>query len=55
MNFSELFKFLSELQKNNNKEWMDANRKWYQQVRNFFINWLDSLEDSLVLFYRSLK
>ncbi|WP_299255844.1 DUF2461 domain-containing protein [uncultured Aquimarina sp.] len=44
MNFSDLFQFLSELQQNNNKEWMDANRKWYQQIRNSFINWLDGLD-----------
>lgn len=44
MNFSDLFQFLSELQQNNNKEWMDTNRKWYQQVRNSFIHWLDQLE-----------
>ncbi|WP_299244275.1 DUF2461 domain-containing protein [uncultured Aquimarina sp.] len=44
MNFNDLFQFLSELQQNNNKEWMDANRKWYQQIRNSFINWLDNLD-----------
>ncbi|MDH7445248.1 DUF2461 domain-containing protein [Aquimarina sp. 2201CG14-23] len=44
MNFSNLFQFLSELQQNNNKEWMDANRKWYHQVRNSFIQWLDELD-----------
>lgn len=48
MNFSDLFHFLSELQKNNHKEWMDANRKWYQEVRNFFINWLDDVEVELI-------
>ncbi|WP_027393041.1 DUF2461 domain-containing protein [Aquimarina latercula] len=47
MNFSDLFQFLSELQQNNNKEWMDTNRKWYQQIRNSFIDWLDHLEVEL--------
>ncbi|AXT51246.1 DUF2461 domain-containing protein [Aquimarina sp. BL5] len=44
MNFNDLFQFLSELQQNNNKEWMDANRKWYQKIRNSFIDWLDHLD-----------
>ncbi len=47
MNFKELFRFLEELQKNNNKEWMDANRKWYHQVRNDFILWLDDVDSTL--------
>lgn len=50
MNFRDLFYFLSELQQNNHKEWMDANRKWYQEVRNFFINWLDDVEVELIKF-----
>ena len=44
MNFKELFDFLQRLQKNNNKEWMDANRKWYSSLRKEFISWLDELE-----------
>jgi len=44
MNFSNLFQFLSELQQHNSKEWMDNNRKWYQQIRNSFIDWLDQLD-----------
>ncbi|UJH67782.1 DUF2461 domain-containing protein [Allomuricauda sp. SCSIO 65647] len=47
MNFKNLFNFLEKLQKNNNKEWMDANRKWYHQVRNDFIAWLDGLDATL--------
>ncbi|KAA1244569.1 DUF2461 domain-containing protein [Aquimarina sp. RZ0] len=47
MNFNDLFQFLSELQQNNNKEWMDINRKWYQTVRSFFIDWLDNLDAKL--------
>lgn len=44
MNFKDLFKFLTELQKNNNKEWMDTNRKWYKSLRDDFILWLDELD-----------
>lgn len=47
MDFKELIRFLKELQKNNNKEWMDQNRKWYHSVRNDFIQWLDSLNDTM--------
>ncbi|SDL91626.1 DUF2461 domain-containing protein [Kriegella aquimaris] len=47
MNYKNLVAFLKELQKNNNKEWMDANRKWYTEVRNDFIGWLDQLNAQL--------
>ncbi len=47
MNFQQLFDFLSELQQNNNKEWMDTHRKWYQEVRTSFIQWLDQLNEQL--------
>lgn len=44
MNFQDLFAFLTELQQNNTKEWMDANRKWYKSLRTDFILWLDGLD-----------
>lgn len=44
MDFSALFQFLSDLQQNNHKEWMDANRKQYQRIRNDLVNWLDQLD-----------
>ena len=44
MDFSELFDFLTQLQENNSKEWMDANRKWYRNLRSDFIYWLDGLD-----------
>lgn len=47
MDFARLFTFLEALQSNNNKTWMDANRKWYQEVRNAFIHWLDDLDRDL--------
>ncbi len=42
-----MFHFLEELQKNNSKEWMDQNRKWYQNLRDQFITWLNALDHSL--------
>ncbi len=48
MDFNALFLFLEDLQKNNRKEWMDANRKRYQSIRNSFIQWLDELEAKLI-------
>nr|WP_299389261.1 DUF2461 domain-containing protein [Allomuricauda sp.] len=44
MDFKDLFLFLTELQQNNSKEWMDANRKWYRSLRNDFVLWLDELD-----------
>ncbi|ASV31755.1 DUF2461 domain-containing protein [Maribacter cobaltidurans] len=51
MDFKNLITFLQELNKNNNKEWMDSNRKWYHQVRNEFVGWLDELNDNLLRQY----
>lgn len=47
MDFHEMFNFLEKLQANNNKEWMDANRKWYRSLRGDFILWLDRLDTDL--------
>jgi uncharacterized protein (TIGR02453 family) len=47
MGFPELFKFLERLQKNNSKDWMDIHRKEYVAVRDFFIAWLDRMNDLL--------
>jgi len=47
MDFKNQINFLKELQKNNNKEWMDANRKWYKEVRNDYISWLDRMNTKL--------
>ncbi|MBQ4914732.1 DUF2461 domain-containing protein [Maribacter sp. MMG018] len=43
MNFKNQIEFLKQLQKNNSKDWMDANRKWYLQVRDEYIDWLNSM------------
>ena len=44
MNFNKLYTFLRELQKNNSKEWMDANRNYYYEVRDSYISWLDKMD-----------
>lgn len=41
--FKHLFDFLERLQQNNHKEWMDAHRKEYFEVRDLFIDWLDRM------------
>ena len=43
MHFKEIYTFLEQLQKNNSKEWMDAHRKEYHQIRNAHIAWLEHL------------
>ena len=47
MSFYKLFDFLRDLNKNNHKEWMDANRKRYHEVRDFYIGWLNALDIQL--------
>lgn len=47
MSFKNQIDFLKELQQNNSKEWMDANRKWYKQVRDEYIDWLNSMNRRL--------
>lgn len=47
MNFKKLFDFLSELERNNSKVWMDINRKRYKEIRTEFVNWLDDLDNTL--------
>ena len=47
MGFPEIYDFLERLQANNKKEWMDANRKEYQQLRKWFVAWLDQMNDRL--------
>ena len=47
MNFNELYDFLRDLESNNNKEWMDNNRKRYHKVRDQYIEWLDKMNKRL--------
>ena len=43
MNNQLLLHFLSELEQNNNKEWMDAHRDWYHQAKEEFQNFVHFL------------
>ena len=43
MHFQHLFEFLETLQENNSKDWMDENRKYYHEVRDTHIAWLDQM------------
>jgi uncharacterized protein (TIGR02453 family) len=47
MDFNNLFHFLEELQQNNNKEWMDDNRKRYHSIRDEYLKWLMALDVEL--------
>ncbi|MFP2995289.1 DUF2461 domain-containing protein [Spongiivirga sp. MCCC 1A20706] len=47
MSFKKLFSFLLDLNKNNNKEWMDAHRKEYHAVRDWYKDWLAELDAKL--------
>ncbi|MEM9143148.1 MAG: DUF2461 domain-containing protein [Bacteroidota bacterium] len=47
MDFNNLIQFLKELNQNNSKEWMDAHRKWYKEVRDDYIQWLDEMDVKL--------
>ncbi|HEA29434.1 MAG TPA: DUF2461 domain-containing protein [Leeuwenhoekiella sp.] len=44
MTFHNLYAFLRDLGQNNTKEWMDANRKRYEEVRDFYISWLNAMD-----------
>lgn len=43
MDFKGLFSFLERLQENNSKAWMDEHRKEYHSVRDFYIDWLNTM------------
>ncbi len=47
MDRKEVFHFLGELQKNNSKDWMDANRKWYEQCKAIIFKVFDPILDEL--------
>lgn len=43
-----LLHFLSELASNNHKDWMDAHRDWYQEVRAYFLNEVEGMLAGIV-------
>lgn len=45
---NQLLKFLSELAENNSKEWMDANRDWYLDVKAYFLDEVNDLLKGLI-------
>ncbi len=51
MNTNKIFSFLSNLQENNSKAWMDANRKEYQATRDEFIGFVDKVNTKMVATY----
>ncbi len=46
-NFASVYDFLERLQQHNTKSWMDANREEYYCIRDFFIGWLEELNEEL--------
>jgi len=51
MNTKNIFTFLTKLQDNNSKIWMDANRKEYKNTRDEFIEFVDKVNTKLVATY----
>jgi uncharacterized protein (TIGR02453 family) len=47
--------FLKKLRENNNKEWMDQNRSWYQEAKGQFENLISRLLLQMTAFDESLR
>lgn len=47
MSFKQLFNFLRDLERNNTKSWMDEHRDRYEEVRDFYIAWLNQMDIKL--------
>lgn len=47
MHFKALYGFLEQLQANNSKEWMEAHRAQYHDIRDAHIDWLNTLNTKL--------
>jgi uncharacterized protein (TIGR02453 family) len=47
MDFNALLEFLTRLNRNNNREWMDEHRSEYKALRDAFIQWLDGMDSRL--------
>jgi len=44
MSFQKMFGFLNRLEQNNHKDWMDAHREEYHEIRDWYIAWLNELD-----------
>ncbi|MFT5746619.1 MAG: hypothetical protein ACI9XO_002475 [Paraglaciecola sp.] len=51
MNTTKTLNFLQDLQQNNSKDWMDANRSRYHDVRDDFLSFIDGINSQLVKTY----
>jgi uncharacterized protein (TIGR02453 family) len=47
----ETYEFIKALAANNNKEWMDANRKWYSAVREGLIDYAGLVQEAFAEVY----
>jgi uncharacterized protein (DUF2461 family) len=45
-----IFKFLTKLDKNNSKEWFDANRAHYQELKQEYIGIVDKSNSAVFCF-----
>ncbi len=45
---NRLLEFLNELAENNSKEWMDANRDWYLDIKTYFLDEVTELLKGLI-------
>ncbi|MGB3181559.1 MAG: DUF2461 domain-containing protein [Cyclobacteriaceae bacterium] len=55
MDTALILDFLSELEKNNNKEWMDENRPWYEEAREEFKKLIGFLLKEMSAFDEGLR
>ncbi len=53
--FKNILSFLKELSAHNHKEWMDANKNWYQEARGEFIAIVDQLISGISGFDPSIE
>lgn len=47
----DTFKFLEALKEHNSKDWMDENRKWYQEIRQGLIDYAETLQQAFAEHY----
>ena len=50
MELADVLKFLGSLEKNNNKEWFDANKKIYQEARGVFMDLVNEVIEGISKF-----